>query len=270
MSVLTVRSVPGRALGMVTLGALPNVPVAVTAVFAPAPLTLPPEADADAEEDEDEDEEELDFDDPQPARATPASRGMAMSARKRRMKKPRKWWMSAPPAYWPCRPGGTTPRNPPGPGGDPPDPPSHAGDQLLDPLVDRAERVFAQHGPLGLVVQLEVHPVDGEVASLLLRPADELAAQLGPGGLRRDRLGLEDVDVTGRPLDGAVALEQVVQAAAAVYVVVGQVELGHPGRGQRQVVPGPVPLDELVLGHPVDLPGDHVEIAGLDRGQRPL
>src|SRR5689334_5200233 len=101
MSVLTVRSVPGRALGMVTVGALPNAPVAVTAVFAPAPLTLPPEADADADADAEEDEEEaLDFDDPQPARATQASRGIAMSARKRRMKNPREWWMSAPPAYW--------------------------------------------------------------------------------------------------------------------------------------------------------------------------
>src|ERR1051325_8830667 len=76
------------AWGMVTFGALPNAPVAVTDVFAPAPLTLPPEADADAEEDAEEDEEEaLDFDDdPQPARATQASRGIAMSARKRRMK----------------------------------------------------------------------------------------------------------------------------------------------------------------------------------------
>jgi hypothetical protein len=85
---------------MVTLGALPNAPVAVTEVFAPAPLTLPPEAEAEADA-EDEDEDALDFaDDPQPARATQASRGMAMSARKRRMKNPRKWWMSAPPAYW--------------------------------------------------------------------------------------------------------------------------------------------------------------------------
>src|ERR1700731_398594 len=97
MSVLTVRSVPGRALGMVTLGAVPNAPVAMTDVFAPAPLTLPAEAEAEAD---DEDEDALDFDDdPQPARATQASRGMAMSARKRRMKNPRKWWMSASPAY---------------------------------------------------------------------------------------------------------------------------------------------------------------------------
>ena len=79
------------------------------------------------------------------------------------------------------------------------------GDELVDPLVDRAERVLAQHGALGLVVELEVHPVDGEVAPLLLRPADELAAQPGPGGLRRDRLGLEDVEVAGDPVDRARA-----------------------------------------------------------------
>src|ERR1700730_14679040 len=48
----------------------------------------------------------------------------------------------------------------------------HAGDQLLDPLVHRPERVLAQHGPLGLVVQLQVHPVHGEVTAALLGPAD--------------------------------------------------------------------------------------------------
>ena len=45
------------------------------------------------------------------------------------------------------------------------------GDQLLDPLVVRLERVLAEHGALGLVVELEVHPVDGEVAPALLGPA---------------------------------------------------------------------------------------------------
>src|ERR1700753_117760 len=63
----------------------------------------------------------------------------------------------------------------------------HPGDELFDPLVDRAERVLAQHGPLSLVVELQVHPVHGEVAPPLLRPADELAPEPGPGGLRRDR-----------------------------------------------------------------------------------
>src|SRR5712675_968122 len=78
MSVLTVRLLPGLAFGMVTFGVWPNAPVAVTAVFAPGE-----EEAADA----DEDDEAVDFDDPpQPARTTQASRGMAMSARKRRMK----------------------------------------------------------------------------------------------------------------------------------------------------------------------------------------
>jgi hypothetical protein len=61
---------------MVTFGVLSNAPVAVTAVFAPG------EEAADADDDE-----AVDFDDPpQPARTTQASKGMAMSARKRRMK----------------------------------------------------------------------------------------------------------------------------------------------------------------------------------------
>ena len=47
---------------------------------------------------------------------------------------------------------------------------SQRGDQLLHPLVPGLERVLAQHGPLGLVVELEVHPVDGEVAPALLGP----------------------------------------------------------------------------------------------------
>jgi hypothetical protein len=63
------------AFGIVTFGVLSNAPVAVTAVLEPG------EPDADA------DDEAVDFDDPpQPARITQASRGMAMSARKRRMK----------------------------------------------------------------------------------------------------------------------------------------------------------------------------------------
>src|ERR1700691_3284431 len=115
-----------------------------------------------------------------------------------------------------------------------------------------------------------MYPVDGEVAPLLLGPADELAAQLRPGVLRRDGLGLENVQVPGDPVYGAVALEQVVQAPVAAYVVIGQVQLSDPGRRKRQVMPGPVPLDQLVFGDPVDLPGDLVEAPGLDRAECPL
>ena len=81
MRVLTVRLLPGVAFGMVTFGVLSNAPLAVTAVFAPG--------EEPAEEVADDDEEAVDFaDPPQAARTRQASKGTAMSARKRRMKKP--------------------------------------------------------------------------------------------------------------------------------------------------------------------------------------
>src|ERR687887_1498213 len=53
----------------------------------------------------------------------------------------------------------------------------HRGDQLLDALVHAPVRVLAEHGALRLVVQLEMHPVDGEIAASLLCAADEVAAE---------------------------------------------------------------------------------------------
>src|ERR1700754_3578767 len=99
--------------------------------------------------------------------------------------------MSAPSAYWQDRAAASPIRHPAANS----QPCRYAGlhprDQLLDPLVHRTERVLAQHRPLSMVVQLEGLPVDVEIAPLLLGPAEELAAQLGPRRLRRDRLGLE-------------------------------------------------------------------------------
>src|SRR4051794_29911122 len=92
----------------------------------------------------------------------------------------------------------------------------HAGDELFHPIVDGSERVLAQDGALRLVVELEMDPVHGEVASLLLSPFDEVASQPGASGLRGDGLGLEDAKVAGDPVDGALALEQVIEATAAV------------------------------------------------------
>jgi hypothetical protein len=84
---------------MLTAGALPNNPVAVTAELAPT-----------EEEDEEEGEEEEEaFDEPQPARTTQASRGMALSARKRRMKTSRVVDVSS--ASLLVRPSGCAPRS---------------------------------------------------------------------------------------------------------------------------------------------------------------
>src|ERR1039458_6004122 len=69
MSVLTSSWLPALAFGMFTVGALPNKPVAVTDELAPA---------GGVEDDE--------LDEPQPARTAHASRGTAVSARKRRIR----------------------------------------------------------------------------------------------------------------------------------------------------------------------------------------
>src|SRR3954453_14171454 len=84
----------------------------------------------------------------------------------------------------------------------------HRRDELVDAVVDGLERVLAQDGALSLVVELEVHPVDGEVAALLLGAADELAAQTGAGGLRWHVLGLEDARLVRDAVDLTGALEQ--------------------------------------------------------------
>src|SRR6266852_3844677 len=80
---------------------------------------------------------------------------------------------------------------------------SERGDELFDPFVASLERVLAEHRPLGLVVQFEMNPVDSEVPAAFLRPADELAPEAGPRGLRRlvDRrvdcvVGADPVDET--------------------------------------------------------------------------
>src|SRR5207244_2233748 len=97
---------------------------------------------------------------------------------------------------------------------------SETRDQLLHPLVPRLERVLAQHRALGLVVELQVDPIDGEVALALLGPADELAPQAGPRGLGRLVHRLLDVAVGAHALDQVAVLELVVQAPLAVDVVV--------------------------------------------------
>src|SRR5207247_9592843 len=55
----------------------------------------------------------------------------------------------------------------------------------LDPLVLGFERVLAQDGALGVVVELQVHPVDRVVTATLGGSPDELAPQPGPRRLRR-------------------------------------------------------------------------------------
>ena len=85
---------------------------------------------------------------------------------------------------------------------------AHIGDQALDPVVGGDERVLAEHRALRLVIQLQVYPVDRVVVAALLRGSDEIAAKLGPRGLRRHRLGAEDRRIGGDACGQAMLLEQ--------------------------------------------------------------
>src|SRR3989304_7261394 len=89
---------------------------------------------------------------------------------------------------------------------------SERSDEFVHPVVDRAEGVLAQHRALCLVVELEVHPVDREVAVALLGRLDEFTAEAGPGGLRG--VGERPVDALAGddPIHHAPPFEQVVQA----------------------------------------------------------
>ncbi len=81
----------------------------------------------------------------------------------------------------------------------------HALDQPVHPVVERLERVLAEHRSLRLVVELQVDPVDGEVAPLLLRRLMNSPRSRGSGGLRRPALGLESAQLGDHPVDQALA-----------------------------------------------------------------
>ena len=102
----------------------------------------------------------------------------------------------------------------------------------VDPLVGGLEGVLAEDGALRLVVQLQVDPVDGVVVASLLGGADEVAAQLGPRGLRGDRLGPEDRGIVGDPGRLAARLQDREDPPAPPDVVVGQIQLGDPRIGE--------------------------------------
>src|SRR5665647_2310061 len=94
--------------------------------------------------------------------------------------------------------------------------------------------------------------------------------QLGSGRLWGKVLGFEDLDVRTDAGSVSATLQQIEEATLAVDVVVGKIELGDPGTGQRQVVLGGVPRDQLVLDDPVDLRAHQSKVPCVDRDERPV
>ena len=110
-----------------------------------------------------------------------------------------------------------------------------------------------------------MHPVHGEVTAGFLGSTDELAAKLGPRGLRRGVDGGFNILIGGDPGRQPFALQDVEHAAATFDVVISQVELADLGVRQLHAVAVLVALEQFALDHPVDLGVDLGEVLALDR-----
>ena len=119
-------------------------------------------------------------------------------------------------------------------------------DEFLHPFVFRFERVLAENGPLGLIVQLQMDPVHGEIALTLLGLADEITPKFGPRGLRRN------VDRFVDGLIGAHALHEPL--------------LLHPVELCGGSVVGDLPLAGEVLGATRARTRTHTSIVAIVRG----
>ena len=96
-------------------------------------------------------------------------------------------------------------------------------------------------------------PVHRVVAVAGLGGGDELTPEPGAGGLWRLLLGDGDGGVGYEALHDTPPGQQVIEAAILRHIVIAEVQELDPGVGERQVVLGPVTLDEVVLRDPVDL-----------------
>jgi hypothetical protein len=84
----------------------------------------------------------------------------------------------------------------------------------------RPKGVFAQNCPLGLIIQLQMHPVDGVITLSFLRLLDELSTKSGSGCLRWSIDCFFDLGVIADSLDHATILHSVENAAVPIDVVV--------------------------------------------------
>ncbi len=96
------------------------------------------------------------------------------------------------------------------------------------------EGVLAHDCALGLIVELEMDPVDGEVPLAGLRRLDEGAAESGPRGLGRSFHCVGDLRVFHDTLGTPVLLEQVVETPGSVDIVIGEIHHRQPGIGHRE------------------------------------
>ena len=106
---------------------------------------------------------------------------------------------------------------------------------------------------MSVVVELEVHPVDGEVPVVSFGGLDEASPQLRPGGLGWVGEGPRDVIVGDDLFHHSAPFQDVIEAAFRNHIVIREVDQSQLGIAQSEPSLGAVLLDEMVFGHPITL-----------------
>ncbi len=108
---------------------------------------------------------------------------------------------------------------------------SHRLDKAFDAFVTGSERILEKHRALRLIVQLEMYPIDCEIAAALFRPADELPTESGTGRLWGLLHRGHNRFISHYPFDRPPCLHAVEHATLTGDIVILQVEerdLGVP------------------------------------------
>ena len=123
--------------------------------------------------------------------------------------------------------------------------------ESLEPIVITFEWILQQNRSLRLVVELEMYPVDGEVAPLFLCAFYKRSAHSGPSGLGRCRASELNLLIGDHGDELTLRHEAVIQASLGVGVMIEKINHPNSRIGQRNRVTGAQLLNELVFGDPI-------------------
>ena len=148
------------------------------------------------------------------------------------------------------------------------------GQYLLQALAVGRERVLAHQRVLRVCVELQMHPIDGELLPRRNRRVNEARA-LGGAGCRRLSLRRLRGALGQDALDRTAANQGVEDATVRIDVVVRQIQLADAGATivgglACRAGAGDVRIQQLLLDGPVDFGVDAAVVAGLDGVQGAL
>ena len=126
-------------------------------------------------------------------------------------------------------------------------------DEAINAFVVRLKRVFERQGALRLVIEFEVHPIDGVVPALFFGSLYEGTPESSPCGLRSAHDGLAYRIIGNDPLGLITALQSVEQTPSRIDVVIEQIDHRDLRVSERQCAALSIFINESTFGYPIDL-----------------